>query len=57
MVPNEQGRLIVFRALPEFEMVADLELGDGVLASPVICGDQIFLRTETKLICLRNAES
>jgi hypothetical protein len=42
----------VFRAEPEFEIVARNDLDDGGFASPVICGDRIYLRTVHYLYCI-----
>jgi len=51
-VPNEAGRMFVFKAGPQFEMVAENDLGDGGFASPVIVGGQMFLRTLHRLYCI-----
>jgi hypothetical protein len=51
-VPNESGVTFVFRAEPEFEIVARNDLDDGGFASPVICGDRIYLRTVHYLYCI-----
>jgi outer membrane protein assembly factor BamB len=42
---NEVGETFIFRANPqEFEEVAVNKLGDQVMATPTICGGQIFMR-------------
>lgn len=42
---NEDGNAFVFKADPSgFELVAESQLGDEVLATPVIVGSQIFMR-------------
>jgi hypothetical protein len=51
-VPNEAGRMFVFRAGRKLEMVAENDLGDGGFASPVIVGGRIFLRTLHRLYCI-----
>ena len=51
-VPNEAGVTFVFRVEPQFEIVARNDLGDGGFASPVICGDRIYLRTNHYLYCI-----
>lgn len=51
-VPNEAGRLFVFKAGRKLEMVAENDLGDGGFASPVIVVGQIFLRTLHRLYCI-----
>lgn len=49
---SESGKVIVFKAGPKFERVATNTLGEGVMATPTICGGCIFLRTEKHLFCL-----
>lgn len=51
-IPNERGVLYVLEAADRFRLVATNDLGDGGFASPVICGGQIFLRTESRLYCI-----
>jgi outer membrane protein assembly factor BamB len=42
---NESGRTFVFKASPSaFELVAENQLGDEVLASPAICGSRVYMR-------------
>jgi hypothetical protein len=51
-VVNEEGVAFVFKAGRQFELVARNDLGDGGFATPVICGDRIYLRTLHWLYCL-----
>lgn len=51
-IPNEKGKLFVFKAGDEFEIVAQNDLGDGGFASPVVCGNRIYLRTHHHLYCI-----
>lgn len=53
-LPNEEGKTIVYKTGPKFIKVAENDLGDGGFASPVIVGDQIFLRTDHRLYCIGN---
>lgn len=42
---NEAGRTFIFKAKPDaFELVAENQLGDDVLATPTICGNCIYMR-------------
>jgi outer membrane protein assembly factor BamB len=42
---NETGKAFVYKANPKaYELVAENRLGDECLATPAICGSQIFLR-------------
>ena len=56
-MPDEDGKMIVFKVMPKFEKIAENDLGDGGFASPVICGGQLFLRTSRSLYCIANAAS
>ncbi|REJ68798.1 MAG: serine/threonine protein kinase [Planctomycetota bacterium] len=51
-IPNEAGKLYVFRAADKFEMLAENDLGDGGFATPVIVGGRIYLRTNRWLYCI-----
>ena len=42
----------VLRADSEFEILAENEMGEGLVASPAISGGQIFLRGEKHLFCI-----
>ena len=52
---NEAGKTYVVKADSSLEVIAENELGDGGFASPAMCGDQVFIRTLTKLYCIRDA--
>jgi len=61
---NETGKTFIFKADPtELKVVAENQLGDDVYATPVICGDCIFMRVATQgkgqrqevLYCLKDA--
>ncbi|MDA1016663.1 MAG: PQQ-binding-like beta-propeller repeat protein [Planctomycetota bacterium] len=44
-VTSETGQTIIFKSNPEkFELVAENQLGDEVLATPTICGSRIYMR-------------
>ncbi len=52
-LPDERGSVLVFRTdTDEFELVGENELDSGMLASPVACGGQLFLRSEKSLYCI-----
>jgi outer membrane protein assembly factor BamB len=53
---NETGTTFVFRAGPKYELVSRNEIGEECLASPLICGGRVFLRTGLHLYCLGDAE-
>ena len=52
---NEAGQVFVFQSGRSFKLLATNDLGDGIMATPAICGDQILLRTTHKLFCIGNA--
>jgi outer membrane protein assembly factor BamB len=63
---SEEGRTFIFEANPkEFRLLAENKLGDEVIATPVICGGQIFMRVavikdgrrQEMLVCVRADES
>lgn len=51
-VPSERGTMHVFRDGDKYEQVAENVLSEGGFASPVICGGQLFLRTNHFLYCI-----
>ncbi len=51
-LPNEAGRMFVFRAGEDFELISEVDLADGGFASPVIAGGRIYLRTNHHLYCI-----
>jgi outer membrane protein assembly factor BamB len=51
-VPDEAGRMVVFKASRQFERVAENDLADGGFASPVIAGGRLYLRTLGRLYCI-----
>jgi len=51
-VTNEDGVTTVFRAGPEFEVLAENEFGEYTLSSPAISDGQIFIRTDGHLYAI-----
>lgn len=49
---DENGKVHVFQTGKTFQRVAENNLNDGGFATPAICDDQIFLRTDHRLYCL-----
>jgi outer membrane protein assembly factor BamB len=55
---NESATTVVVAAKPEFEILATNTLDDSyTLASPVIVGDRIYIRTGEHLYCLAQVDS
>ena len=51
-ITNESGLTSVFRAGPEFELLAENDLDDYVLSSIAVSDGQLFLRTTTYLYAI-----
>ena len=56
-IPDESGKTYVLKAGTQFEFVSQNVLGDGGFASPIICGNQIFLRSNNQLYCVGKSNS
>jgi outer membrane protein assembly factor BamB len=45
LATNEAGRTYVFKATPKgCEMIGENQLGDEVMATPIVCGGRIYMR-------------
>ena len=51
-VTSEDGVTVVFKAGPQFEVLAENDMGDYCLSSPAISDGQIFIRTAKHLYCI-----
>ncbi len=51
-VTNEDGRTVVIKAGPAFEVLAENDLDDYTLSSPAVSEGQIFIRTARHLYCV-----
>jgi len=46
---NEAGRTFIFKATPDgFDLEGENTLGEEVFATPVFCGDRIYMRVATQ---------
>lgn len=52
---NEAGKTYILKAGPKFDVVATNSIGEHVLATPAVCGGQLFLRTDRHLYCIGRA--
>jgi outer membrane protein assembly factor BamB len=52
-VASEDGDVFVFGTGDRYDELARNALGEMVLASPAVAGDRLFVRTLTKLYCVR----
>jgi outer membrane protein assembly factor BamB len=48
---NLEGKVVVVRATPEWEVESVGSLGEPVFATPAISGDRIYVRTPSSLYC------
>ena len=54
---SEQGTAYAFKAADEFNLLATNKLGERCLASPVVVGSDLFIRTVKSLFCFRNPDA
>lgn len=52
IIPDDDGKVHVVKASPEFEVVRTIDMGKTIYASPAVTGGQLFLRTLDELYCL-----
>jgi hypothetical protein len=53
---SEDGDTFVIQAGKEFKLLGKNSLDEMTLATPALVGDRIFLRTQSKLYCLRQTK-
>ncbi len=51
-VLDRGGKAVVFRHGPQFELLAENELDDTFDASPVIAGNELYLRGHEHMYCV-----
>lgn len=49
---SEEGKVFVIREGEGCEVLSESSLGEGVMATPAICGGQAFVRTARSLVCV-----
>lgn len=49
---NEEGTCYTYRAAPKFELLGKMNVGERVMATPAVADGRLYIRTETKLLCL-----
>jgi outer membrane protein assembly factor BamB len=52
--PSETGVTYVLRVADRFEVVAENDLGAPILASAAVFGDNLLVRTQEELVCIRD---
>ncbi len=51
-VAGENGVVVVLKDTPEYEVLAENDLGDDILGTPAIADGRLFFRTRSQLICV-----
>lgn len=51
-IPDEAGKMFIFKAASEYQPVAQIDLQDGGFATPVVLQGKIYLRTLHHLYCV-----
>ena len=52
---EQRGRVYVVAAADAFQVIAENDLGDRILATPAIAGGELFVRTASSLFCIAGA--
>lgn len=52
LITNEKGVTFVLKTGPDFEILAENDLGSGGFATAAVCGNEIYLRTGDSLVCV-----
>ena len=52
-VAGKSGRVTVLEDGPEFKQLADNDMGESIMATPAISEDGLFIRTRTKIYCVK----
>ena len=51
LLASEEGRVVVLRAAPEWQILASNGLGEDTFATPAILDGRIYVRTREALYC------
>lgn len=52
-IAGKSGRVTVLTDTPEFEELSDNDMGESIMATPAISDDGVFIRTRTKIFCVK----
>ncbi len=52
IAPNEAGKTYVFKASDQYQPIAENDMEEGIMASPVVCSGRLYLRTIGHLYCI-----
>ena len=54
---REDGRVMVVKTGPEYELLAENDLGEPIFATPAISKDRLLIRTASRLYCIGEAKT
>jgi hypothetical protein len=57
LVTNEDGHSTIFKAADRFEVLAESDLDEPVLATPALVSDRLYFRTAGHLWCIGSSEA
>jgi outer membrane protein assembly factor BamB len=52
-IAGKSGRVTVLEDGPKFKQLADNDMGESIMATPAISEDGLFIRTRTKIFCVK----
>lgn len=56
-VAGENGTVVVLKNSPDYEQLAVNDVGESIIATPAIADGSLFIRTRSKMLCVRGADS
>ncbi|MBI9018388.1 MAG: PQQ-binding-like beta-propeller repeat protein [Phycisphaerae bacterium] len=51
---REDGKVFVLKMKDKFEIISEIDMKDGIIASPIAISDRILIRTNHHLFCIQN---
>ncbi len=51
-IAGESGKVLVLKNSPDYEELAENDMGESMVATPAIADGGLFIRTRTKLLCV-----
>jgi len=52
IAPNDAGKTFVFKEADKYPPIAENDMKEGIIASPVVCGGRLYLCTVDHLYCI-----
>jgi len=54
-IAGESGKMLVLKNSPDYEELAENDMGESMIATPAIAGGGLFIRTRSKLLCVMDS--